>query len=292
MTLLNGRFLVPWILLVLAAFLFLGAGDAIAGPGGEVIEAVFKTKIGRILLIIAAVVFLPLLLYVVIRQKIGERRTMKDLEALAEDYPHFAWGEIEKRVANGAQRLYGSWTSGDISRARDYLTDDYFQSQQEILDRWKEEGKRNVCRLEMLKKVRPLLVRTETSATYSMVAVLLTMDVVDYMEDVRTGKVLKGRKRANTDHDSIWIMIYDGVSWRLHAIEDGSNSLVMAAEKNEVNQTHLRSYGQAAPAPALHPAPSNLSQKVPSEEIEAGGVQQPEDEQYERQPEDDKERPE
>ena len=267
---------------VLFVFVF-AVPEAFAGPGGEVVELVFKTKIGRILFGIAAVILLPLILYVIIREHLGIKRTRKDLESLAETEPFYDWDELENRIIEGANALYGCWSNGNLAPASKFLTPDFQESQQDILDRWADEGKKNVCRMEHLKGVAPLYVVAGSEFSYPVVAAKITLDLVDFMLNTKTNDVIKGKQDAHEGHDVIWIMTYDGSEWLLHSIEDGSDSLVYAKMKNEITPISSGSFPSFDEESDF--AGEELPPVEPAQEVIPARVQKPDSEEPQRQPE-------
>jgi len=273
-----------WLPLFLGALFLLvfSIPEAQAGPGGEVIELVFKTKIGRILFGIAAVILLPLFLYIFIREKIGIKRTKQDLEALAKKNPIYDWEALEGRVTEGVRALYRSWSKGDLSPAARFIDPDYLQSQQDILDRWKDEGKKNVCRMNQLKGVAPLYVAAGNAYSNPVVAVRITLDLVDFMLDTTTNDVIKGKDQAHEGKDVIWIMIHDGQDWMLDSIENGDESLIYAKLENQTMVPQFSAINFEDEESNL--SSTDLSPEIPAQEMESSRVHKPQSEHPNRQP--------
>lgn len=255
--------------LVLVAVL---PGDAFAGPGGEIAELLFKTKLGRIVMGLLVIVFLPLIVYIYAREAVGVHRTKKDLRILAERLPWFEWRTIEARVSELATYLYREWNKGKLVESRAFMTSQYAQSQQDILDRWSEEGKRNVTKLRKIKKIKPLRVQVENEEQMTAVHVLLTLDLIDYLEQVRTGKVLKGKKKVIEAHDVVFVMVHAGSSgWLLHSIGDGSLSLALARKANVTDTSYLERIGRMERVPSEAPVLDSTAD-VPATDAEEPGV--------------------
>ncbi|WP_200875040.1 hypothetical protein [Methylomarinum vadi] len=90
---------------------------AMAGPGGKIASAAFETFWGRIILGILTIVFLPLILYSIIREKLSERRTLKDLRFMAQYDSCFDWLTIQHRLKDCFLRIHSSWENEDLSEA-------------------------------------------------------------------------------------------------------------------------------------------------------------------------------
>lgn len=254
--------------------------DAFAGPGGEIVEWVFKSKVGRIvggiILGILFIVLLPLVIYVWLRERAGIRRTTRDLEALARRFPAFAWPAIERRIREVVPKLYAAWNEADLSPVQDLFTAEYYSSQQDILDRWSEEGKRNVTKLEKIEKIAPLHVNVETEQAYSTLYVLVRVSLLDYLEEVSTRKLIKGKRKVKEDHDTIWVLLLHGDEWLLHAVESGDMSLAMATEKNTVDTSYLdRMAAVRRSAAPRRRAASELAPVDPAADVPAAETEEP-----------------
>lgn len=273
---------------VLMGTFLLGTGEALAGPGGEIVEAVFKSRWGRIIALILAIIFLPLIIYVVVKEKLAVRRTKRDLEELAKEWPIFSWEHISGRVRNTAEALYRSWSSGDISPAEPYLTRDYFESQQDILDRWTDEGRSNVTKVRKFGRTRPLSVRTPDRSSFAVVCVGINMQIQDYMIEVESGKVTKGNKSWK-EKEMIFVMMHDEGEWLLHSIQGENDSLDIASEKNLTDTTYLR---QAPERGGLETAAADAPERKPEAEVEQSVVEVSAEAEDERDPSDVDERTE
>lgn len=247
------------IVLVVLALQLLLTPVALAGPGGEIVELAFKTKIGKIIMIILGVIFLPLGLYVYGREYLKVRRTKKDLKELAKEWAEYDWLSIQARVTLMAKELYSSWSSGDIGPAAHYLTMDYHESQQAILDRWNAEGKKNVTTVKRYGKCRPLNLMTPSWNHPAAIYVGMQMKLRDYMADAQTGKVMKGSKKKWVETEMIFLMVFSEGEWLLHAIEQDDQSLVIASEKNYLDTRYLRSQERSLESPLVDSPESQFS---------------------------------
>lgn len=240
-----------------------------AGPGGEVAEFMFKTRIGRIIGLVLLIVLLPLILYVTAREWFGVRRARRDLATLSTRYSYFAWPQLEAYIRKATKGLYGSWTSGDLSPVGSMLTGDFFESQQAILDRWTEEGKRNVTRLEKLTRVKPLMVSAETDDSLSVLVVSVTMNLVDYIEKVDSKKVVKGTKKAVKGHELVFTFLHVEGDWLLHSIDEGSVSLAFASAPNSIDTSYLDRQAKvpgARAGRAAAPADASATEELPEDQ--------------------------
>ena len=245
----------PEVRIVLAVtlclFLVLAVtAPALAGPGGQFAKALFKTWPGKIVLGVLCFILLPLALYVWIREVIEVRKTRRDLAQLAETREYFDWARIEARVEVAAAAVGHAWGTGDLEAVADTMTEEYHQNQQALLDRWRMEGKRNVYEFHDVNKIKPLYVHSG-GWWQDQVSVLISATVVDYLEDVETGKVLKGKKRKDRDYETIWNLVRENGAWCLDSIQEGSDSLVVAMRANRIEPATQRQ-------PAW-PLPSELS---------------------------------
>ncbi len=233
----------------LCLFLLLVAtAPVLAGPGGQFAKVVAKTWLGKIVLAILFVVLLPVVLWALVREWVGVRKTRRDLAELATTHDYFDWAQIEARVEEAAAGVGHAWGTGNLDVVADYFTEDYLASQQALLERWRLEGKKNVHEFHDINKIKPLFVRTGGGWWQDQVSVLISATVVDYLQDTETGKVLKGKKRKDRNYETIWNLVRERGAWRLSSIEEGSESLNLAMQANRVK-----------PAAALQPGwPSQL----------------------------------
>lgn len=256
------------VVLVAAAWLALVfAPEAVAGVGGIFVKAVRTSFWLQALLAVAAAILLPLFLYVLVREGLAVHRTKRDMAALAVEYPYFDWPLLKARIQDAVVDIYHVWGTGDLSPVAEYMTPDYLESQQDMLDRWKEEGKRNVVTLHSRAKVKPLTVDVGEDDVLPAVWVMVVVDLVDYMEEIGTGRVLKGKKKKKKDFEAVWMFAYDGEAWRLGSIEDGMNSLEVASRKNQVD-TYFLDRMAAARVPAA--VPSSAAEEADDESEESG----------------------
>lgn len=212
--------------------------EAWAGPGGVFVKAAAKSPFMRWLFVILGILFLPLIVYAYTRQGLGILRTKKDLRALAQTQPEYAWSLIERQATAAVRALYAGWQSSDLSAAMEHLRPDYFESQTALIDRWREEGKRNVCKLQELAGISPLWMRAKTDAQYAAIALLVRGKQLDYLEHVESRRLIKGNRAAIEEFESVWLFTYQGERWLVFGIRPGDESLGYARLSNEVALDH------------------------------------------------------
>lgn len=258
----------------LAVTIALAAPEAWAGPGGVFIKA--KSGFSIVAMLLAVLLF-PLGVYVMIRESRAARRTRNDMNGLARYHPFFAWTEVEARVRRAIGEIYARWSTGDLSPVAGFMTSDYGQSQQDMLDRWRREGKVNVTKLHKLKTVRPLRVSVGEFGGPPAVWIAVTADVSDTLEDARTGKVIEKRmpkgvfdrkvaKRAK-DYETVWRFVHVDGAWRLNGIEEGMETLTHATTPNELGPYDVLASARVSPAAA-----SQTVQRRPDAEAEQDDV--------------------
>lgn len=246
----SGLFLLA-ALIPVAALAVLAPAEVQAAAGGVFSKALKSSPLMQVLFGIAGIILLPLILYVLGREQWNIFQTKRDLRTFAERYPYFAWRDIEAQAQAAFEAVYSKWEENDLEPARDFMTVDYFQSQQDMLDRWRDEGKRNVVKLKSKPGFAPLSVMVEDETGLSTVWLRVTVDLVDYLENVATGKRLKGRKWAQRNFESIWMFGYSRGAWRLASIMEGSQSFNISKVKNRLDMGYLEQIpAQVAAAPA------------------------------------------
>lgn len=224
-----------FILLILVIALILFDIDPIyAGPGGTVVKAIFKTWWGKVLMSIIAIVLLPLTIYVYLREYLAIRKCKKELLQLGKRNKDFSWLNLDKNVRNIFSRVYIAWNNQDLKEASTYISHWYWQNQQLVhLDEWKKDNLKNVCKVDGIKSVKPLYleISEDENLEGSRIAFLITANIMDYMLDKDTNKIVQGSSKFD-DEDKIWVMEYTNGSWLLDDIQDGQLSLAFAKTKN------------------------------------------------------------
>jgi len=240
----NATMLRRWsgaLLVALVTLAVLSPVYVMAGPGGQIAKAAFNTTIGRVIMIALVIILLPVIIYFWAREFVGVRKTRKDLAKLAEEHPEFDWNAIQPRVKRMVEDLHSYWTVQDIERCGDFTTYDFMMTQKAILERWANEGKRNVTELKRINKIKPVYVRVEDGESMSVLAVSVSMNLRDYLVHATTGSVVKGSdKKVISGHTAIYMLVLADEEWLLHGIEDGATSLGFAKEQNQVETGHLK----------------------------------------------------
>lgn len=210
---------------------------ALAGPGGKIAKAAFESFWGRIILGLLAIIFLPLGIYVIAREKIAERRTRKDLRFMAAYSSIFEWLKIQERAKDCFYRVHSGWQKEDLSNVSDWMTDWYWQNQQMVhLDRWKKEGLVNICNVKKITNIKPILFSHRNQGEEhedSMVVISIEAKMQDYLKDKTTGKVVEGSKRFK-EVETVWSFTLENGVWKVSDIEEDAMSLAYARSVREL----------------------------------------------------------
>jgi predicted lipid-binding transport protein (Tim44 family) len=211
----------------------------VAGPGGKIARVVFETFWGRVVLVILSIVFFPFIVYVVVTEKLAERRARKDLRFMANYNSLFEWLKIQERAKDCFYRVHSGWQKEDLSEVSNWMTDWYWQNQQLVhLDRWKREGLINICDVKKITKIKPLLfVHRNQGEEHedSMVVITIEAKMKDYLQNRNTGKVVEGSKRYK-EVETIWTFTLENSVWKVSDIEEDSMSLEYAKLVKELPQ--------------------------------------------------------
>jgi len=204
---------------------------ALAGPGGKIARAMFETFWGKIVLGLLTVFFLPLIIYVIVREKIAERRARKFLATMANKDPLFDWLKIKERATDCFHRVHSAWRKEDMAEASKFMTDWYWQNQQMVyLDRWEREGLVNHCDVKKINWVKPLLFSHRNDSPDhegSMVVLSIEARMKDYLAERDSGKVVEGSKRFK-DVETVWSFTLVDGQWKVSNIEEDDMSLEYA----------------------------------------------------------------
>src|SRR5262245_17502260 len=108
------RWRLAFLVALVALVLVLAPDVALAGPGGKIAAAVAKSFWGRVVLVALVIVFLPLIVYVLVRERIGERRAHAALRELRAVQPTFDWLTLKDRVTECFHRVHSAWRREDM----------------------------------------------------------------------------------------------------------------------------------------------------------------------------------
>jgi hypothetical protein len=225
----NQKTIILAVLVVTTIFLL--TDPALAGPGGKIAKAAFETFWGRVALGALTIIFLPLITYVMLREKLSERRARKDLRFMASHSSMFEWLKIQERAKDCFFRVHSGWENEDLSDVKEWMTDWYWQNQQMLhLEKWKKEGLKNICDVKKITNIKPLLfVHRNHGEEHedSMIVISIEAKMKDYLEAISTGKVVEGSKRYK-EVETIWSFTMDNGQWKVSDIEEDSMSLAYA----------------------------------------------------------------
>lgn len=221
------------LLIAITAICLIFAMPSFAGPGGKIAKVIAKSFWGKVVLVVLTIIFLPLILYVWLREKFAERRTMKDLAFMAKYSPDFEWLRAKERILDCFYRIHRAWSAEDVSEASEYMSDWYWQNQQLVyLEKWKCEGLYNECEVKKIQSIRPLLfAHRNDSAEHegSLLVVSITANMKDYLVKKDTNEVVEGDKKFK-DHETVWSFTLIDNKWRVSNIEESDFSLEYAGQ--------------------------------------------------------------
>jgi hypothetical protein len=226
------------------------ADPAFAGPGGAIASGLFRSLPGKILLGVLTIVFLPLILYVMCREALAERRTFADLRHLATQHEEFDWLVLKERVTEAFVRVHAAWRKEQMEVASQWMTDWYWQNQQmAYLDQWERDDLVNHCRVKKINRLRPLFVRyhnPDGALDGSRLVISITAMMEDYLAQRSTGKVVQGKK-GFADVETVWTFVFERGRWVVANIEEGNVSLQYATLMNEVASVRQLTHSNGMP---------------------------------------------
>lgn len=130
-----------------------------------------------------------------------------------------------------------------MKEVKEYVNNWYWQNQQLVfLDYWKKNNLKNVSRLITLEKVNPFYLEfTENEDLEgSRIALVISVEVEDYLLDLDTNKIVEGKKGFQ-DLDYVWIFTYENGKWLLDEIREGKYSLAFAKQLNVIPENLIAS---------------------------------------------------
>lgn len=222
---------VPFLTTAVLLLAVVAVEPAAASPGGFIAKAMFQSFWGKLALAALTLFFLPLIMWVLFREKRAERRARKDLRFMAAHTTAFDWILIKERVTDCFHRIHGAWRHEDVSTAAEWMTDWYWQNQQLMyLDRWRSEGLVNICNVNRVSEVRPLLfVHRNHSAEHedSSLVIAITANMQDYLLERNSRKIVEGNKRYK-NVETIWTFRLQQGQWKVANIEESHMSITYA----------------------------------------------------------------
>jgi hypothetical protein len=220
---------------------------ALAGPGGKIARSLFDSFWGKLLLVLLTIIFLPLIILNVLKEKRAERRTRKDLVFMSQYDVLFEWISIKQRISDCFYRTHQAWQKEDMQQASEWMTSWYWQNQQSVyLEEWAAKGLVNICKIKALSDIKPLLLvhrNHEKNHQDSMLIVSIQARLQDYLMEKDSDTIVEGNKKYK-NINQIWSFTLDQGSWKVSNIEESSSLddyLKQAANlpkiANTVNQT-------------------------------------------------------
>ena len=224
-------------LVFIAIVAFTVTEPAMAGPGGKIANAAFETFWGRVMLGVLSIIFLPLICYMLLKEKIAERRTRKDLGFMANHSSSFEWLKIQERAKDCFYRVHSGWEKEDLSEVSTWMTNWYWQNQQQVhLNRWKKEGLINICNVKKITNIKPILFahrNNESEHEDSMVVISIKAKMNDYLQERDSGEIVEGSKRYR-EIETIWSFTMENGQWKVSDIEESGMSLTYAKAVKEL----------------------------------------------------------
>jgi len=241
----------PKILNILLLCALFYPATALAGPGGKIAKAVAETFWGKVILAVVVLIFLPLALWVILQEYRAKKRVLHDLIIVAKASPGFDWIKIRKRIQDCFHRVNAAWEMSDVSEAALWMTAWYWKNQQMVyLDRWERNGLVNICEVDKINTIKPILFSfrsdDRTPGEGSELTVLIETRMQDYLERRSDGKVVKGSKKKK-DVERVWSFTFEKGQWVVSNIDEGSSSLEYVEMMKSVPKIEeaLQSHGAA-----------------------------------------------
>lgn len=224
------------IFALLICFVILVVDPVYAGPGGAIAKAITKTFWGKVLMILALIIFAPLIIYVSLREFIGVKITRNALKKIARVDRRFNWLDLEKDIRNVYSRVHIAWDKEDMSAVQEYVSSWYWQNQQLVfLDEWKSRNLHNVCHLKSIGRIKPLYLELTDYEGFegTRIAFSIFGEIEDYLIDNQTRQIVEG-SRGYQEVEKVWIFELTDGKWLLDDIRDGSLSMAFAKMKNSL----------------------------------------------------------
>jgi len=230
-----------WVLLFVFAVVVLVAPDpALAAPGG-IVKAAARSTLGKVVLALVILVFMPLIVWFLVKRAILVRRTRQALRRLGARVPHFALLPLKERVSEVFGWVHSAWDQGKMELARDYMTAWYVRNQQLQLDKWERDGLRNVTSDVKIKAMTPLYVSHDPGAgAPDRIVIEIEAEMRDYLVEKATGKIAQGDKTLGTS-TTVWSLVHEDGRWLLTNIEPEGTAFAYLEEASRVLAAQAKS---------------------------------------------------
>lgn len=218
------RTLFVLILASLIVLIFLNSVDpAIAGPGGKIASAAFKSFWGRVLLIVLVILFLPLIIYNRIKLRFAEKRARKDLRFVSSFDSRFEWTAVKERVIDCFNRVHDAWQKENVETLSEWMVDWYIQNQQMLfLDKWKKQGLKNSCEINRILSIRPILFIHRNDRVQhegSKIVIAITANLKDLLVSRDTDEIIEGYPDFQNVR-TVWSFTMTKGVWKVSNIEE------------------------------------------------------------------------
>ncbi len=211
--------------------------EILAGPGGKIAKAIFTSPLGKVVLLILTIIFLPLIIYGVAREYFGIRKTKKDLKQLALIRPGlFDEITLKNRITDVFTRVHKGWSGENLEECSEYMSDWYWQNQQIVfLDKWKEINLENICNVKRINSISPLHMRITNEPDYEGSRIMFKIDanMEDYLRNRDSRRVVEG-KEGFRDNETVWTLVLANGKWKVDNIEQSEMTIQYAKMENIV----------------------------------------------------------
>jgi hypothetical protein len=214
------------ILLLVILFAIMMTGPAIAGPGGKIASAAFKTFWGRVFLLCLTILFLPLIVNNKIKLRMSEKRALKDLRFVSSFDSRFEWTTTRERVIDCFNRVHDAWQQENVEMLSDWIIGWYIKNQQMLfLDKWKKQGLKNHCEVGRFVRIRPILfIHRNDGAPHegSKLVVAITAKLKDYLINRDTDQIVVGYPDFQNVR-TVWSFTFSKGDWKVSNIDESQS---------------------------------------------------------------------
>ena len=114
-------------ILLFAIFFFTQLAFVFAGPGGKIAKVLFDTPLGKILMVVLVIVFLPVIIYLKTKEHFAIRKTRKDLKAMSlRRREYFDELSLKNRVTDVFTRVHKGWANESVEECSEFMSDWYW----------------------------------------------------------------------------------------------------------------------------------------------------------------------
>lgn len=153
------------------------------------------------------------------RLKKAKRNSKKLMDLLDDKDAMWKYKKIQKQVETAYYKIQKAWGDQDMTQAKDWIEEEYYQTLQTKIEWMKIRNQKNVLKKISLLEAIPVSVQDDPDNTKDCVWYYIRGSMIDYTVDTTTNLIVEG-KNAKTIFVEYWKFVRDeeAARWKLAQI--------------------------------------------------------------------------